>query len=96
MALSRRQSGPRRGAEAAAVDAALAGFGLVRVLSYQVEEQLRQGSLEAVLEAFAPAPLPVSLAYAEGGLRSLKVRAFLDWTTPRLRARLAERAQGHP
>lgn len=75
----------------AAIDAALAGFGLVRVLSYQVEDQLRQGTLEAVLEEFAPAPLPVSLAYAEGGLRSLKVRAFLDWATPRLRARLAGR-----
>ncbi|MGX1787571.1 LysR family transcriptional regulator [Bosea sp. NPDC055332] len=81
---------------AAAIDAALAGFGLVRVLSYQVEEQLRQGALEAVLEPFAPAPLPVSLAYAEGGLRSLKVRAFLDWMTPRLRARLAARSPERP
>jgi DNA-binding transcriptional LysR family regulator len=81
---------------AAAIDAALAGFGLVRVLSYQVEEQLRQGALEAVLEEFAPAPLPVSLAYAEGGLRSLKVRAFLDWATPRLRARLAGRMPERP
>ncbi|HEV2509398.1 LysR family transcriptional regulator [Bosea sp. (in: a-proteobacteria)] len=79
----------------AAIDAALAGFGLVRVLSYQVEDELRQGTLEAVLEEFAPARLPVSLAYAEGGLRSLKVRAFLDWATPRLRARLAGRAQSH-
>jgi DNA-binding transcriptional LysR family regulator len=76
---------------AAAIDAALAGFGLVRVLSYQVEEQLRHGALEAVLEDFAPTPLPISLAYAEGGLRSQKVRAFLDWATPRLRARLAGR-----
>lgn len=81
---------------AAAIDAALAGFGLVRVLSYQVEEQLRHGALEAVLEEFAPTPLPVSLAYAEGGLRSLKVRAFLDWATPRLRARLAGRNPERP
>lgn len=80
----------------AAIDAAEAGFGLVRVLSYQVEEQLRQGTLEAVLEEFAPAPLPVSLAYAEGGLRSLKVRAFLDWATPRLRSRLAARGPDRP
>ena len=80
---------------AAAIAAAVAGFGLVRVLSYQVEDELRQGALEAVLEAFAPAPLPVSLAYAEGGLRSLKVRAFLDWATPRLRAQLAVRNRAH-
>lgn len=79
----------------AAIDAARAGFGLVRVLSYQVEDELRQGILEAVLDDFAPAPLPVSLAYAEGGLRSLKVRSFLDWVTPRLRARLAARGGDH-
>ncbi|CAD5298945.1 LysR family transcriptional regulator [Bosea sp. 62] len=79
----------------AAIDAALAGFGLVRVLSYQVEDELRQGTLEAVLDDFAPAPLPVSLAYAEGGLRSLKVRAFLDWAAPRLRARLVARGGDH-
>ncbi|AZO78632.1 MULTISPECIES: LysR family transcriptional regulator [unclassified Bosea (in: a-proteobacteria)] len=80
----------------AAIDAALAGFGLVRVLSYQVEEELRQGALEAVLEEFAPAPLPVSLAYAGGGLRSLKVRAFLDWMAPRLRSQLAAHSASHP
>ncbi|CAN7274844.1 LysR family transcriptional regulator [Bosea sp. LjRoot90] len=80
----------------AAIDAALAGFGLVRVLSYQVDEHLREGRLEAVLEAFAPAPLPVSLAHAEGGLRSLKVRAFLDWVAPRLRSRLAARSASRP
>ena len=80
----------------AAIDAALAGFGLVRVLSYQVEEEERQGTLETVLDDFAPAPLPVSLAYTDGGLRSLKVRSFLDWATPRLRARLAGRAHERP
>jgi DNA-binding transcriptional LysR family regulator len=42
-----------------------------------------------VLEAFAPEPVPVSLVYANQGLLPLKVRAFLDWSAPRLRARLA-------
>lgn len=75
----------------AAIDAAVAGFGLARLLSYQVEDLVRQGRLQAVLPEFEPAPLPVSLVHAGNGLRSLKVRAFLDWTAPRLRARLNPR-----
>jgi hypothetical protein len=33
--------------------------------------------------------MPVSLVYPDQGLLPLKVRAFLDWSAPRLRARLA-------
>jgi DNA-binding transcriptional LysR family regulator len=72
----------------AAVDAALAGLGIIRVLSYQVADELRSGSLQPILEEFAPEPMPVSLVYPHAGLLPLKTRAFLNWTTPRLRARL--------
>jgi DNA-binding transcriptional LysR family regulator len=72
----------------AAVDAALAALGIIRVLSYQVADELRSGSLQAILEEFAPEPMPVSLVYPHAGLLPLKTRAFLNWTTPRLRARL--------
>ena len=72
----------------AAVAAAVAGLGVVRLLSYQIAEELRSGALVAILEEFAPEPIPVSLVYPESGLLPLKVRAFLDWTAPRLRARL--------
>jgi len=74
----------------AAVDAALAGLGIIRVLSYQVTDELRSGALQSVLEEFAPEPLPVSLVYADAGLQPPKVRTFLDWTVPKLRARLAD------
>ncbi|HEY8566914.1 MAG TPA: LysR family transcriptional regulator [Beijerinckiaceae bacterium] len=74
----------------AAVAAAVAGLGVVRLLSYQIAEELRRGSLVAVLEDFAPAPTPVSLVYPDAGLLPLKTRAFLDWTAPRLRARLQD------
>jgi DNA-binding transcriptional LysR family regulator len=73
----------------AAVDAALAGLGIVRVLSYQVIDQLRSGKLVSLLEAFAPQPIPVQLVYAGKGMLPIKVRAFLDWMTPRLRQRLS-------
>jgi DNA-binding transcriptional LysR family regulator len=74
----------------AAVAAAVAGLGVVRLLSYQIADELRSGALVAILEDFAPEPMPVSLVYPEAGLLPLKVRAFLDWTAPRLRARLGD------
>lgn len=73
----------------AAIQAALADLGIVRVLSYQVEEELRSGQLQVLLAEFAPEPLPVNLVYPEAELLPLKVRCFLDWTVPRLRARMA-------
>jgi DNA-binding transcriptional LysR family regulator len=73
----------------AAIDAALAGVGITRVLSYQVAEAIRAGTLALVLEAFEPPPWPVSLIHAGQGLLPLKVRAFLDFAAPRLKARLA-------
>jgi len=73
----------------AAVDAAAAGIGLTRVLSYQVATAVQAGRLAVVLEAYEPAPWPVSLVYAGGALLPLKLRAFIDFAVPRLKARLA-------
>ncbi|WP_010219890.1 LysR family transcriptional regulator [Sphingomonas sp. PAMC 26621] len=73
----------------AAIDAALSGMGLIRVLSYQVAEQLRRETLVIVLDAFEPAPVPVHLLY-DSQARPLKLRAFIDFASPRLRERLAQ------
>ena len=73
-----------------AVSAAVAGLGIARLLSYQIEDELRSGSLVPILEEFGPPAMPVSLVYPEAGLLPHKVRAFLDWAAPRLRARLSE------
>ena len=75
----------------AAVDAAIAGVGLTRVLSYQVADAINAGTLEIVLERFEPPPVPVSLVCTERRLLPAKVRAFLDFAAPRLRARLSRR-----
>jgi DNA-binding transcriptional LysR family regulator len=72
----------------AAIDAAVAGLGMTRVLSYMIEGARRGGELEIVLERFEPAPWPVNLVYLEKGLVPLKLRAFLDWATPRLKTRM--------
>jgi DNA-binding transcriptional LysR family regulator len=73
----------------AAVDAAAAGLGVTRVLSYQVADAVRAGSVEIVLHDFEPPPAPVSLVYPGRGPLPLKLRAFLDFAAPRLRTRLA-------
>jgi DNA-binding transcriptional LysR family regulator len=70
----------------AARDAALVGVGITIVLSYLVAEALATGALVAVLDEFRPPALPVHLVYAAGRYLPLKVRAFLDFVTPRLKA----------
>jgi DNA-binding transcriptional LysR family regulator len=73
----------------AAIDAAVAGVGLTRVFSYQVEGAIRDGRLAPVLQKFEPAPVPVSLVHLGRGLQPLKLQAFLDFAMPRLKDRLA-------
>jgi len=74
----------------AAIAAATLGVGLIRVLSYQVADAVREQALRVVLEEFESAPLPVSLVHAGQAPLPLKLRAFLDFVTPRLRARTAQ------
>ncbi|MFO0994502.1 MAG: LysR family transcriptional regulator [Hyphomicrobiales bacterium] len=73
----------------AAVDAAISGLGLTRVLSYQIAASRRAGKLVKVLAPYEPAPWPVSLVYANQGLMPVKLRAFLDFAAPRIKAALA-------
>lgn len=72
-----------------ALDAALAGLGITRLLSYQVADAVASGALVPVLEEFAPPPIPINLVYLDQKRLPLKVRAFLNWSAPRLRSRLS-------
>lgn len=78
----------------AAIDAALAGVGLTAVLSYQVAEQVSAKRLRLVLRQFEPAELPVNLVRPGGGRVPAKLRAFVDFVAPRLRARLNDACVG--
>ena len=73
----------------AAIDAAVAGLGVTRLLSYQIAGALRAGTLDVILRKFEPEPWPVSLVYGGQGLLPLKLRAFLDFAMPRLKAGVA-------
>lgn len=70
----------------AAIEAAVAGFGLSRVLSYQIANQLATGELKLVLEEHELPPRPVNIVHREGRLASTKVRTFIDLLAKRLRA----------
>ena len=70
----------------AAVDAAIAGMGLARANSYQVVDHVRRGALALTLEAhLSRQPGRVSLIYNSLARLPLKLRAFIDFVTPRLR-----------
>ena len=73
----------------AAVLASINGAGLTRVMSYKMDAAKRAGKLAIVLDEFEPEPLPVHIMYAPRKPVPLKLRAFLNWITPRLKARLA-------
>ena len=73
----------------AAVLAAIAGVGVARVMSYKMDAARRAGTLEIILEDFEPEPMPAHIVYAQRKPVPLKLRAFLNWMTPRLKARLA-------
>ena len=78
----------------AAIAAAILGVGLIRVLSYQVADAIRADQLRVVLEAFEATPLPVQLVHPGQTPLPLKLRAFLNFATPRLNARLAGELSG--
>jgi DNA-binding transcriptional LysR family regulator len=76
----------------AAIGAAIGGIGITRVLSYQVTDLVKTGAMSIILQQFEPEPWPVHLVYGSQGLVPLKLRAFLDFATPRLKQRLAAEA----
>jgi DNA-binding transcriptional LysR family regulator len=72
----------------AAADAACAGTGITRLLCYQVSGAVSDGRLQLLLRKFEPPPLPVSLVSPDAKLMPHKLRAFMDFVAPRLKARL--------
>ncbi len=74
----------------AACDAAQAGIGIMAAFSYHVSAALEAGTLKTVLDDFQPAPLPVNLVYTAGRFLPIKLRAFLDFAAPRLKALLMQ------
>lgn len=67
------------------IDAARSGWGLTRVLSYQVGPELAAGTLETVLDDANPERWPVNLVHVAERRQSAKLRSFLELAVARLR-----------
>ena len=87
----------------AAWDAARAGIGITEGFSYLVADSIKSGELVPLLQDFEPQSIPVSFVYSPNRFMPGKLRAFLDFMVPRLRARLgdppksvAPRGKGRP
>lgn len=72
----------------AAIDAAVAGLGITRVLSYQAARPVADGSLRLILENFEPEEMPVNILHREDRLPQAKVESFIAFAVPRLRKAL--------
>lgn len=66
--------------------AAVQGRGITRVLSYQVEHELRAGTLKRLLPGHEPAPLPIHVLHASGKRVPARVRAFVDLAVAHFKA----------
>ncbi|SNR94958.1 LysR family transcriptional regulator [Pseudomonas nitroreducens] len=75
----------------AAIRAAGLGLGLTRCMSHEAHADLSDGRLQVVLQDYAAPGLPVQLIYREGRRAAARVRTFLDFVVPRLRAHPALR-----
>jgi DNA-binding transcriptional LysR family regulator len=59
------------------------------MFSYHIAEEVRDGALQVILAGDEPAPLPVHVIAPHGRLSVPKVRAFVDFAVPRIRAHFA-------
>jgi DNA-binding transcriptional LysR family regulator len=73
-----------------ALQAALAGIGLVQATTYQVAPYVAEGRLVPVLAAYDSEAVTVSMVYPSKRLTPLKLRALLDFAVPRLERRLKQ------
>lgn len=68
-----------------AIEATVRGWGLTRVLSYQVAPLVAEGKLVPVLSDSEEEPLPIHIVHPEGRRVTAKVRAFVELASRRLR-----------
>ena len=72
-----------------AIDSAVGGFGLTRVLSYMVDQLVAAGALRPVLVEFEPPPIPIQVVHPAGRHLAATTRAFVDRAVAVLRTKFA-------
>jgi len=69
-----------------ALDAAAAGAGITRVLSYQAKAALDDGRVRTILDRFDDTAIPIHLVYRPTRTESPRVREFVRFAAARFRA----------
>ncbi len=70
----------------AAIEAAVEGLGITRLISYQIAPELQNGQLKIILSEYEYPALPIHILHREGRNSSAKVRAFIDLVAEKLKA----------
>ena len=69
-------------AAAAAIDSALDGYGITRVMSYQLAADVAADRLVLLLQAYEPPPIPVHFVMQADRSITAKLPAFIDFAAP--------------
>ncbi|MDR6903149.1 LysR family transcriptional regulator [Rhizobium miluonense] len=69
----------------AVIHSAREGWGLTRVLHYQIGPALMAGELQIVLSEYEEPPMPIHILHPEGRHAPAKVRTFVDMASASLR-----------
>ena len=70
------------------LEACLAGLGIIQVPEAGVRHYLESGELEEILPQYRPAPMPVSLIYANRRHQPKRVQVFMAWLAEIMKPRL--------
>lgn len=70
-----------------AVDACRNGVAIGAFLSYQVQAPVQAGELRPILRKYETGDIPIHFLYPHAKLMSARVRAFIDYAVPKLRAK---------
>lgn len=74
----------------AIIDAATAGLGVARIMSYQAAASVEEGRLVPLFVELGCEMAPVHVVHRRQRSQPLKLRAFLDFVAPRLQQALSE------
>lgn len=69
-----------------AIEAAVRGLGITRLMSYQIAQEIEQGRLQIILQEFEAPPMPIHILHREGRDASAKIRSFIDLLAQQLRS----------
>ncbi|WP_228744300.1 LysR family transcriptional regulator [Marinobacter salsuginis] len=79
-----------------AISAVKSGYGITRLMSYQVGEEFQTGSLVRILQEHEAEPIPINIVYLEGLRASGKIRSFVDLAKEKLQNNLLINHQMKP